>query len=406
MGNQVTFLHAADLHLDSPFIGLAEVPEHLFTHITESTFRALDRLVQAAIDKQVDFVLMVGDIFDQEVQSLKAQIRLRRKMEELKHHNIQVYASYGNHDFIKGSPHRVSFPDNVHIFPDEQVSSFIFTKEDGTKAAIHGFSYENRGVTDRKADQYIVTGDSAHFQIATLHGSLQSNTEHDVYAPFRLGELVEKEFDYWALGHIHKREVLHENPPVIYPGNIQGRNRKEQGEKGCYYVTLSEEGADYSFLPLQEIMFDSISMDITGIEGIHQLEKRILEKVEEGRTAPRLIDLKLIDREGSIREWSEQYVLEDLMELVNETISASMPWSYIFRFEVESGLRIDEQMAEGEHFIGELIRNFSDADIQPFLKDLYQQKQARKYLAAVTDEEEEEIKEQAEQMLIRELLMK
>ncbi|MFC3040693.1 exonuclease SbcCD subunit D [Virgibacillus xinjiangensis] len=406
MGSPITFLHAADLHLDSPFKGLSEVPEHLFSEILESTFQALDRLVQTAIDKQVDFVLLVGDLFDQEVHSLKAQIRLRRKMEELEHHGIHVYASYGNHDFMTKDPFRVGFPENMHVFPGEQVTSFTFVKGDGTEAAVHGFSYENRAVTDRKVDEYEVEGGSADYHIATLHGSIQTNTDHDVYAPFRLGELTGKEFDYWALGHIHKREVLHENPPVIYPGNIQGRNRKELGEKGCYHVTLSESGADYSFIPLQEIQFETMSVDMAGVQDVHHLEKTIIEKARELVPGRCLIDLKLYHMDASSQEWAGQHVVEDLVDLVNEPLAAASPWSYIFRVEVEESFKLDEQLKKGEHFIGELIRSFSETEIDSFLDDLYQQKQARKYLTPVPEEEKRKIKAEAEQMLLRELLRK
>src|SRR5690625_6385033 len=88
-----------------------------------------------------------------------------------------------------------------------------------------------------------------------VRGSLHSNTGYGVYAPFYLRDLVEKDFDYWALGHIHQREILKENPHIVYPGNIQGRNRKEQGEKGCYYVTLSQASTTVSFVTLQAIQF-------------------------------------------------------------------------------------------------------------------------------------------------------
>lgn len=219
MSGKISFIHAADLHLDSPFKGLANVPASIFKEICESTFVALDRLVSVAIDKKVDFVLIVGDLFDNEKQGIKAQIRLRKAFEELKEHQINVYVSYGNHDHINGNIHPVTYPDNVFIFSSEKVSQFIYKRNHQPIAQIYGFSYENRAVLTNKAQEYIVADRSIPFHIAMLHGSIQKNTVHDVYAPFQKSDLFQKDFDYWALGHIHQREVLGERPPVVYPGN-------------------------------------------------------------------------------------------------------------------------------------------------------------------------------------------
>src|SRR5690625_1055480 len=124
MTDSITFIHAADLHLDSPFKGLRKLPAAIFNDVKQSTFSALDQLVHHAILKQVDFILLVGDLFDNEKQSLKAQIHLRTAFERLQEHNIDVFLSYGNHDYILGNPHRVRYPENVHIFQEETVTHF------------------------------------------------------------------------------------------------------------------------------------------------------------------------------------------------------------------------------------------------------------------------------------------
>src|SRR5690625_2514852 len=234
MGKDISFIHVADLHLDSPFQGLSHMPEHIFKEVRESTFVALDRLVRNAIHLQVDFVLIVGDLFDNERQSLKAQIRLRKAFEELEKHHINVYLSYGNHDHINGNIHSVTYPDNVYIFPSEQVSTFTYQKNGIPMVELHGFSYENRAVLTNKTAEYQANQQNALFHIALLHGSLQSNTEHDTYAPFQLSELVHSDFDYWALGHIHQRSILKEDPPIVYSGNTQGRHRKETNKTAEY----------------------------------------------------------------------------------------------------------------------------------------------------------------------------
>src|SRR5690625_7660876 len=150
LSKQISFIHAADLHLDSPFQGLSHIPEHLFKEVRESTFVALDRLVRLAIQEQVDFILIVGDLFDNERQSLKAQIRLRKAFQELEKHHINVYLSYGNHDHINGNIHAFTYSDNVFIFPSEKVSQFIHEKNGIPLLEINGFSYEKSTVLEYK----------------------------------------------------------------------------------------------------------------------------------------------------------------------------------------------------------------------------------------------------------------
>lgn len=144
MVNEISFIHAADLHLDSPFKGLAQTPESIFKDIRNSTFRALAHLVETAIERNVDFVLLVGDLFDNDVQSLKSQVRLRDAFEKLNDHDISVYISYGNHDYRKGNIHSVTYPENVHIFQNETVTHFTYYKNGERAANIYGFSYESR----------------------------------------------------------------------------------------------------------------------------------------------------------------------------------------------------------------------------------------------------------------------
>src|SRR5690625_1250939 len=148
MENSISFIHAADIHLDSPFKGLTHIPDALFSQVRESTFRAFDNLVTTAINRQVDFILLVGDLFDNEVQSLKAQVYLKKAFEQLQSHHINVYLSYGNHDFINGNIHPISFPENIFIFPNEHVTSFTYSKINQSLTSYFDFSYEINSISD------------------------------------------------------------------------------------------------------------------------------------------------------------------------------------------------------------------------------------------------------------------
>ncbi|WP_100011395.1 metallophosphoesterase family protein [Lentibacillus sediminis] len=408
MSKEISFIHAADLHLDSPFMGLAAAPGHIFEAIRESTFTALKRLVQAAIEKNVDFMIIAGDLFDQERQSLKAQIRLRQAFETLKRHDIQVYLSYGNHDYLNGGSHAVTYPENVHVFPGENISSFTHYRDGEPVAAVYGFSYENRAVTGNKTNDYVIGDEEIPFHIATLHGSLHTNTEHDMYAPFQLSDLTAKDFDYWALGHIHQRQMLKNDPPIVYPGNIQGRSRKESGEKGCYHVVLSKQGGapHLEFVPLAPIQFVSVTADVSGCKEAYQLEEIIQQELEKAaQRSSRLVNLTLTSDNPTLKQWEQERALEDVIDLVNESNAKEQDWQYIFRSQVELYSAVTEgEASKGEHFIGELSRHFDEVSIRPFLEDLYKQKQARKHLRRLTDEEEARIKTEARQLLLNELL--
>ncbi|WP_077317867.1 DNA repair exonuclease [Virgibacillus proomii] len=404
MTKEITFIHAADLHLDSPFKGLATAPESIFREIRESTFTALDELVRMAIDKQVDFVLLVGDLFDNEQQSLKAQIRLKRAFERLQQHHITVFLSYGNHDYIKANPHPVTYPNNVVIFQNETVSSVTYEKNGEVLARIYGFSYENRAVIKNKTAEYQITDPSVPYHIAMLHGSVQSNTDHDTYAPFKITELANKDFDYWALGHIHQRQILKEYPPIVYSGNTQGRNRKEVGEKGCYLVRLTKDKSRLTFLPLQAIQITSIVVDVSLCQSVFDIEGHLLQQLQQiNGSIPQLIEVLLVSADKRLLDWDSEGRIEEVVDIVNETLIQSSNWQYLFRHTIQlKAATFDPTLYEGEHFIGELLREAEQQSIQPFITDLYQHKRARKFLERI--ENEDEIKEAAKELIVHELL--
>src|SRR5699024_12842832 len=138
MSEGIKFIHAADLHLDSPFIGLSDLDEELFENIKESTFTALNNLIEEAIKHQVDFVLIVGDLFDNSEQSLKAKIKLKEAFEKLNTYDIKVYLSYGNHDLTQSNLYTVVYPNNVYIYPVKQVTYIIHYQNNKPLANIYG----------------------------------------------------------------------------------------------------------------------------------------------------------------------------------------------------------------------------------------------------------------------------
>lgn len=406
MVHEISFIHAADLHLDSPFKGLAETPAHIFRQIKDSTFQALDNLIETGIEKQVDFILISGDLFDNEIQSLKAQIRLKKAFERLKKQSIAVYLSYGNHDFIKGNRHKVSYPNNVFIFQDEEVRTFLFEKEGVPLASISGFSYVERAVEVNKASEFTIRYPEVPFHIAMLHGSVQGNEEHFPYAPFQISELVAKDYNYWALGHIHKREVLKEDPYIVYSGNTQGRHRKETGEKGCYYVKLTKTKTELSFIPLQAITFNALTIDVSDCTEVYQLETAIQDVLTKKlKDTPQLFDVTLYANHDALRSWQTSGQLDEIIAIINESINNRTSWKHIFR----TVIQIEQIMGNpedyyGEHFLGELSNRFEAGIAEEYIQELYQHKQARKYIEKPLQLEEQEIIDEAKVSLLNKLL--
>ena len=245
--SMIRFIHAADLHLDSPFKGMTGMQVDQLVRLRNSTFKAFERLIEHALKSKPDFVLIVGDIYDGEDRSLRAQLKFQEGMNKLGEANIPVVISYGNHDHLGGRWTRFELPTNVHVLTKkvEQIELNIR----GEQVNIYGFSYNERHVRESMITNYPVAENGTSFHIGMLHGSLAGDETHAVYAPFTKEELLQKHYDYWALGHIHLRQQLHTDPPIVYPGNLQGRHRNERGVKGFYDVSLSKTEAHLTLFP-------------------------------------------------------------------------------------------------------------------------------------------------------------
>lgn len=401
MSNSITFLHAADLHLDSPFKGISDVPEQVFQTMRESTFKAFNELIQTAIEKQVNFVLLVGDLFDEKKQSLKAQLHLREGFLRLQENEIDVFLSYGNHDYIKGNEYPITYPDNVHVFPDENVTTIPYKEKGKNLANIYGFSYVNRDVRENKAEQFTIDKNQIGYHIAMLHGSLHGNQEHNPYAPFRLEDLQGEAFDYWALGHIHKRNVIQTEPPVIYPGNIQGRHRKESGPKGCYYVKMDSTGAELQFIPLQHVTILDYEIDIRNYETIAQIKTALIKKLKENQSELELIHLTFISDEEQAEVLGLHKRLDELVDIINETLLNETYWKYIYDCKINI---VDEgRINVDSFFMKEIKEAVKNIDYEEIIDDLYSHPQAKKQLQ-ISDEEK--IIEQAIEYVTEEMSKK
>ena len=270
------FLHAADIHLDSPLRGLDRYEGAPADEIRGATRRALENLVSLASEEEVDFVILAGDLFDGDWPDFNTGLFFVKQMARLGQHNIPVYAVRGNHDAESKITRKLPWPENVHFFSARKPESI---RLDGLDVVIHGQSFPTQTVMDDLAQAYPAAV-SGKLNIGVLHTSLDGREGHATYAPTSLTVLKSKGYDYWALGHVHRREVVNTEPLVVFPGNTQGRHIKEIGSKGCELVTLKNGRLRTEHRSLDVLRWHAIEVDVEGTTDLDEVLERTRRALE------------------------------------------------------------------------------------------------------------------------------
>jgi exonuclease SbcD len=259
------FLHAADIHLDSPLRGLGRSDDIPADEVRGATRRALDNLVRLAIDERVAFVLIAGDVYDGDWKDHNTGLWFVRQMAKLRDARIPVFLIRGNHDAQNKMTALLPLPDNVRSLSTDRAES---RRLDSHDVIVHGQGFATERVVEDLASSY-PPADRGALNIGLLHTSATGGVgEHARYAPCTVDALRSKGYDYWALGHIHKRELLFENDPwIAFAGNVQGRHIRESGPKGCLLVTVDDHRTitGVEFKPLDVLRWGTIRVDATGV---------------------------------------------------------------------------------------------------------------------------------------------
>ena len=280
------FVHAADIHLDSPLKGLESYPDAPVEQIRGAARRAFDNLVNLAVDEGAAFVLLAGDLFDGDWKDYNTGLYFTHRMGRLREAGIRVFMVAGNHDAVSQLTKALRLPDNVTLFPHRKPDTVVL---DDLGVAIHGQSFGGRVVSEDLSRDY-PTALPGMCNIGLLHTSLTGRPNHENYAPCTAEGLASRGYDYWALGHVHRREVVGRDPWIVFPGNIQGRHVRETGPRGCAVVTVeSGRVSGVDFRDIDVLRFEVCNVDLTGCPGPDGVRDRVREaldgqrKVADGR---------------------------------------------------------------------------------------------------------------------------
>jgi DNA repair exonuclease SbcCD nuclease subunit len=358
-----TFVHAADLHLASPFQGLAMAAgEHqaIVEQLREATFAAFERLVELCIERQAQFLLLAGDLFDDEECSVRDLFRFRDGLARLAEAGIEVFAIYGNHDPFEGKRPRVPLPDNTHVFDSEVAATVPVGTVPGV--TVTGISYRTSREARKLARQYVCRAEPG-FHIGLLHADVGGNANSTQYAACSVEQLRDAGFHYWALGHIHERRTFSTDPVIAYSGNIQGRNPNETGERGALVVEADTDTgqATPEFVPLQEVRWEQADVSIAGLESLDALEDRLTERIDQMAEACRpsslVLRLRLTERGPLNTDLQRENAAADLCERLRLGQVGTSPFVWLESIRLACGSDIDfAARREGDDLAAEVLR--------------------------------------------------
>ncbi len=405
------FIHAADLHLDSPFRGIrAAAPEDVARALYSATFDSYRNIIDLCTSESVDALLVAGDIYDGADRSLRAQQAFIDGLRSLDAAGIRSFVCHGNHDPLDGWEARLSYPGGCHRFGPhfEAVPVFPDAPERGL---VYGISYPTRDVYENLVALLGQVDESA-FTIGLLHANVGGNPDHDLYAPCSLDDLAQSGIDYWALGHVHTRQVMRERAPtVVYPGNPQGRHPNEPGARGVYLVEVDDTGGiSLDFRATDTVRWEQASIDISALEteqdlidGIDDAMQSLLDDAD-GRSV--VVRVTLTGRGDLNRFLRQPGTVDDLLAGVNDQWSERLPFVWCERIQDETAAAIDRNaLRSGEDFLAEVLRTADQvredpATLNDRLADLYQHRRFRQHLAALTEEEIAALLDEAEALAV------
>lgn len=427
MKPSVKFIHTADLHLGSRIQLNKDFDSGRDEGYINAVYNSFNKIIKAAIENEVNFLVISGDVFDNESRSVKATRYFKEKAEKLKKNGINIYLINGNHDPYRRKGELLELPENVKICDTEEVSSFKVYEDDKLIARVLGQSYRGSSESRKMYDCYKAP-DQSVYNIGLLHTQLDSNDNN--YVPVSKNNLLENaHIDYWALGHIHDNKVINEHLPyIIYPGIPQGRDISETGPGGYYFVNLEPENTYYSFKKTSDYIFERLEINIGKLnkenlsELIYFLEDEIdkfyssLDKEVKGYIL-RII-LKGKSKLYDTFQGQEEEALEDIISSLRSYYKDRMPSVFINDIVNRTAKIIKniDEIIEKDPFIKELISFLNNLkndeeklkELKEEMGDIWnpqvdlEKQEPKKF--QITDQIFEEVFEQAKNEIIKEII--
>ncbi len=363
-----SFLHAADLHLDSPLRGLSSHENAPVQRLREATRQALKNLVQEALDRAVDLVVIAGDVYDGDWKDYKTGLFFVSQMARLDRAGIPVVLISGNHDAESRITRSLELPENVTALSVDRPETVDFPE---LGVAVHGQGFKDPAI-DIDLSKGYPPPTPGRFNIGLLHTNTDGREGHDNYAPCSLAGLRAHGYHYWALGHIHQREVLSESPWVVYPGNLQGRHARETGPKGATLVQVDDAGAvRLEHLVCDDVRWQHSTVDISGLdtlsEAVHAAGRELERAVDEA--GPRLLAARITTvGAGAAHLELARDPGKFRAEVMARALSLKSEGVWLEKLKLESRPTVEfTALAQGDPFFSALSDRIADLEAQPEL---------------------------------------
>jgi exonuclease SbcD len=315
------FVHAADLHLDSPLSGLSKYEGAPVEQIRGATRRALENLVELCLTEHAELLVIAGDLYDGDWRDYSTGLFFNKQMSVLRAADVKVVWIRGNHDAASKLTAHLALPDNVHELSHKKPESFLLEELGVT---VHGQGFETREVTRDLSERYPEPKRDL-FNIGLLHTALEGRPGHAPYAPCRLTALVDRGYEYFALGHVHTREVLSEKPWIVFPGNLQGRHARETGPKGATLVSVEgQQVRAVEHRPLDEVRWHVANVDISrenSLDGVLDRARQVLTQAvaaSDGRLCAIRVRLEGASAAHALLTTRSERVTEEMRALASD----------------------------------------------------------------------------------------
>ncbi|MBN2848701.1 MAG: exonuclease SbcCD subunit D [Coriobacteriia bacterium] len=359
MSDPVRFVHAADLHLDAPFKGVDADDPRVREALVAATLGALDMVVETCLERDADFLVLAGDVYDSADKPLRTEFALRAACARLDAAGIRVFIARGNHDPASGHSAGLEMPSNVHVFAADAVERVVFEREGQPVCSLYGRSFRTAAERENLAAGFSRQLDDT-LAIGVLHANVGGREGHGPYAPCSLDDLRAARMDYWALGHIHRPEVLSQDPPIVYSGCTQGLHPGEAGPRGCTVVTLDENGATLDRVSTAQVSWATSSVCIDDLEGIDAVREALAGELDralaEADGVPVVVRLELTGRSAAHSELARVKALDDLLADIRATGLAREPWAWVDRLKDHTRPAIDLDLVRvGSDFAADLV---------------------------------------------------